>query len=277
MGIAGFFILFFLFLRKSKNLKIGKELYLPLCIFSILAIYLTNVFEFWGLQHVSPAKACFLYSLSPFFSMLLSYLHFKEKITWQKMLGLLIALVALIPVLNTQTGAEDLFRCGYLLSWPELSLIAATFCSTYGWIVLRILVKNKELSPLIVNGFGMLLGSFFALTHSLLVDTWNPIPVVTQNFSSFLLSVFLMMLVSNLICYNLYSYLLKKLTATFLSFVGLLSPIFTSISSFLILGEKISMEIILSTSLMIVAMWIVYYSELSQGYILKMGRSSGNS
>lgn len=269
MGLAGILILLFLAFKKPQLLKVSRELYFPLFVFSILAIYLTNALEFCGLKYVSPAKACFIYSLSPFFAMILSYFHFKEKMSWQKILGLILAMGALIPVLNFRSGAEDVFRVSTLISWPELSLIGATFCSTYGWIVLRILVKNKDLSPLVINGFGMLLGGVMALGHSLVSDTWNPIPVVTENFSRFLQSVFLMTLISNLICYNLYSYLLKRLTATFLSFVGLLSPIFTSLSSFLILGEKISWHIIISTFFMLFAMWIVYYSEIMQGYIQK--------
>ena len=129
-------------------------------------------------------------------------------------------------------------------------------------------MKNKSLSPLVVNGFGMTLGAVIAFSHSLLFDSWNPIPI-TGNFNSFLSSILMMTVISNLICYNLYSYLLRRLTATFLSFVGLLSPIFTSITSFLILGEPISWQIIVSTIFMLLAMWLVYYSELIQGYIQK--------
>ena len=40
--------------------------------------------------------------------MILSYIHFGEKISWQKILGLAIAMGALVPVLNLQSGAEDL-------------------------------------------------------------------------------------------------------------------------------------------------------------------------
>lgn len=269
MGLAGLLILAYLAFKNPNSLKLQREYHFPLLIFSILAIYLTNVFEFWGLKYVSPAKVCFLYSLSPFFSILLSYVHFGEKITWQKIVALAIAMGALIPVLSLQSGAEDLLRLSSFISWPELSVIGAAFCSTYGWIVLRILVKNKSLSPLIVNGFGMTLGAAIALFHSLLFDSWNPIPVQTGNFNSFLSSILLMTLFSNLVCYNLYSFLLKRLTATFLSFVGLLSPIFTSFSSFLILGAPISWQIIVSTGMMLLAMGLVYYSELMQGYIQK--------
>lgn len=269
MGFAGLLILLFLWIKKPSYLSFPKKYLIPLTFFSFLSVYLTNIFEFWGLQYVSAAKVCFLYSLSPFFSIILSYIHFREKITMQKTLGLAIALVALFPVLAFQSGEENLFNSLFLISWPELSIIGAAFCSTYGWVILRILVKDKELSPLIVNGVGMSIGALMAFLHSFLFDTWNPIPIEQGKFGAFFLSVSMMTLVSNLICYNLYSYLLKRLTATFLSFVGLLSPIFTSISSFIILGEAISWQIILSTFFMLLAMWMVYRSEIAQGYIKK--------
>lgn len=274
MGLGGVLIVSYLAIKKRNELKESREFFFPILVFSILAVYLTNVFEFWGLKYVSPAKACFLYSLSPFFSMILSYIHFREKITWQKTLALTIAIGALLPVLLFQSGAEELFRLSNFISLPELSIIAATFCSTYGWIVLRILVKNKSISPLVVNGIGMVLGSIIAFTHSLIFDAWNPIPVHAENFSSFMSSILLMTIISNLVCYNLYSFLLKRLTATFLSFVGLLSPIFTSLSSFLILGEPISWQIIVSTIFMLFAMWLVYHSELTEGYIKNRDLSS---
>ncbi len=65
----------------------------------------------------------------------------------------------------------------------------------------------------------------------------------------------------------MYSFLLKKLTATLLSFIGLLSPIFTSLSSYFFLGESFSWTLVFCTLIMLCAMWLVYYSELREGYI----------
>src|SRR4051812_46018245 len=79
MVLAGLILLAFIALKK-RSLKISKDQLLPLCLFSLLAIYLTNACEFWGLQYLSAAKACLIYSLSPFLAALLSYFQFKEKI-----------------------------------------------------------------------------------------------------------------------------------------------------------------------------------------------------
>ena len=265
MALSGILLISYLCLTKHPERKLQKQTYLPLMAFGFFSIYLTNILEFSGLQHVSAAKTCCLYSLTPFFTILLSYIHFGETITFRKCLGIFFAGASLIPVLLTQSGSEDLFRFSSFLSWPELAVIGAVFFSTYGWIILRLLVKNQTLSPLVINGYGMGFGSVLALTHFYYISPTYP--MIQGSWADFLLPVFLITLISNLICYNLYSYLLKHLTATFLSFVGLLSPIFTSISSYFLLGEGISVEIICSSISMLFALFLVYSSEIQQGYI----------
>ena len=78
-----------------------------------------------------------------------------------------------------------------------------------------------------------------------------------------------MMLLYNVLCYNLYGFLLKRFTATFLSFMGLLSPIFASLSAWVFLGEPPSWQIFLATGIVSIGLFIVYRAELKQGYIVK--------
>ncbi len=106
MGLAGIILFSYVFLKRPWEIKLAKFSILPLIIFSLLSMYLTNICEFRGLQFVSPAKACFIYSLSPFFAIILSYIHFREKITWQKIVGLFIAIGAILPILQNQDQSE---------------------------------------------------------------------------------------------------------------------------------------------------------------------------
>jgi drug/metabolite transporter (DMT)-like permease len=77
-----------------------------------------------------------------------------------------------------------------------------------------------------------------------------------------------MAFVSNILCYNLYGTMLKRFTATFLSFLGLLSPIFASFHGWIFLNEPPSWIIFLSTGIVSLGLWIVYAAELKQGYIV---------
>lgn len=267
MFLAGVIILAFLAFFKKKDFKIQKHQFFPLILLSISAVYLTNIFEFWGLQFLTSAKACFIYSLSPFLSALFSYFQFNEKVTAKKLVGLLIGFVGFFPVLLNQSGAEELVGGLSFLSWPELALIVATVTSVYGWILLRKLGKEDGMSPLMANGSSMVLGGLFALVHSYFTENWNPIPV--SNTMGFLQGVFMIILISNLVCYNLYGMLLKRFTATFLSFAGLMTPLFAAFFGWLILGETVSLSFYLSMAIIAFGLWLVYSEELRLGYILK--------
>jgi len=268
MVLAGLLLLGFLAIFKRSSFKLNRIQIFSTILLAIFSIYLTNALEFWGLQYLSAAKTCFIYSLSPFFAALFSYLHFKEKMTGRKWIGLSIGFIGFIPVLLTQTGSEELLNAFSFFSWPSLAIMGAALCSVYGWVILRLVVKDHAISPLMANGASMLFGGLLAFGHSFLVEQWNPLTFQMENIGPVLKGTLLMTFLFNIICYNLYGMLLKRFTATFLSFVGLLSPIFASLNGLIFLGEPISWTILISTGIVSLGLWIVYQAELKQGYIV---------
>ena len=273
MLLAGVILLAFMAIKDRFSFKLTLKQLLSFSLLALFSVYLTNAFEFWSLQHLTAAKTCFIYSLSPFFAALFSYLHFGEKINRRKWIGMLIGFAGFIPVLAMQKGSGELLTNLSFLSWPELAMMAAALCSVYGWVLLRLIVKNSTVSPMMANGASMLIGGGFALFHSYLVEGWNPIPVSASSIGPFVQGTLIMTLISNIICYNLYGLMLKRFTATFLSFMGLLSPIFASLNSWFFLGEAPSPLIFLSTAIVSIGLWIIYGAELRQGYIVKQANT----
>ena len=180
---------------------------------------------------------------------------------------MLIGFAGIVPVLAIQKGSGELLSGLLYLSWPELAMMGASLCTVYGWVLLRLVVKDSTMSPIMANGASMFIGGIFALTHSYFVESWNPIPVAGTALIPFTKGLLVMTLISNIICYNIYGMMLKKYTATFLSFMGVLSPIFASIMSWIFLKEPISPIIFLSTGIVSFGLWLIYSAELKQGYI----------
>ena len=269
MILAGILLTLFLLIRKREELKKVRKHFLALTLLGVLSVYLTNVLEYYGLKHISAAKTCFIYSVSPFLSLIFSYIHFGEKVNRSKILGTLIGFIGFLPVLQTKMGDENLLQAFGFVSWPELAVMGAAAFSIYGWVLLRIVVKNQDVSPLMANGVSMLLGGFMALVHSSLIESWTPMPFSSEHLIPFIKGITLIILISNIICFNIYGYMLRRFTATFLSFMGLVSPIFSSIIEWFLLGEPLSPQIFLGTAIVSLGLWIVYRSELKQGYILK--------
>lgn len=267
MFIAGVILLAFLYFFKRKDFRITRSQILPLFLLSLSAVYLTNAFEFWGLQYLTAAKACLIYSLSPFIAALLSYIQFREKITARKVVGLVIGFIGFSPVFLYNSGSEVAMGGFLFFSWAELALIMATIFSVYGWILLRKLGKDEGMSPLMANGSSMLMGGLFALAHSFFVENWAPTPVVEQG--EFFKWVFFIIIVSNLLCYNLYGWLLKRFSATFLSFAGLTTPLFAAAWGWLMHRETVPWPFYLSMAVVGAGLWLVYSEELRLGYIVR--------
>ena len=262
MVIAGGAMLVFQYFKDKQALSYKKGTLSGIVLLALFGVYLTNVFEFWGLQYLTSFKTCFIYSLSPFVAALFSYLLFNEVLTKKKWLGLLVGFLGFIPVLVSESTQEDLAGTIWVFSWAELAVIIAAISSVYGWILLKKLAHHEGYSPFVANGYTMLLGGSFALIHSLCAESWDPIPV--SNLSIVIECTLFLIVISNCVCYNLYGYLLRKFSATFMSFAGLTTPLFTALFGWLVFGEIATVSFYISYIIVFVGLLIFYQEELKE-------------
>jgi drug/metabolite transporter (DMT)-like permease len=260
MVVAGLLILAYQIWRNRACLKLNRKILLRLGFLAFFNIYLTNACEVWGLNYLSPAKTCLIYSLSPFVSAFFSFLLFSETLSHRKWFGLLVGFAGFFPILLTQSSTEGLSGSLWGFSWAELAVCTAAISNVYGWILLRQLVKDHQVSHMTANGVSMLLGGCLALLHSYFVENWNPVPI--SDFLPFIECSLLLLFISNLICYNLYGYLLKKHTATFMSFAGLTTPLFAAGFAWLYFGEVVPPVFYLSLGTIFLGLFIFYQEEL---------------
>jgi drug/metabolite transporter (DMT)-like permease len=260
MILAGVLLLAYQFFFRRERFTLNRCDFWKIIQLAVFCVYLTNVFEFWGLQYLTSFKTCFIYSLSPFLSALISYFTLSEKMSPKKWIGLFMGFAGLMPMVLSQTTAEERAGQLFFFSWAELSIIAAVICSVYGWILLKQLVRDRGYSPIMANGLGMVIGGIFALAHSYTVENWDPFPV--SGYLPFLTCTLLLIIISNFIAYNLYGYLLKKFSATFMSFAGLSTPIFTALFGWLFLNEQPSWEFYISLSIVSFGLYAFYQEEL---------------
>ena len=260
MFIAGLIMLSYQYFFKRKEFTFEKAHLWRVIRLAFFAIYLTNVLEFWGLKYLTSFKTCFIYSLSPFASALLSYWMFGDRLSSKKWMGLCIGCAGFLPILINETSTEELTGHLWFLSWAEIAVMIAAFSSVYGWSLLKQLVSENGYSPVMANGLGMLVGGVMALGHSFFVEAWNPIPVT--EIQPFLDCMLLLILISNLICYNLYGYLLKKYSVTFISFAGFITPLFTALFGWFYLGEIVTWPFYVSAAIVFVGLCVFNQEEL---------------
>jgi drug/metabolite transporter (DMT)-like permease len=273
MILAGVLLLGYELYRQGFNIKINWQGFRRILRLALFNIYLTNVLEFWGLKYLTSFKTCFIYSLSPFISALFSYLIFTEKMSVKKWIGLSVGFLGILPMLLSETSQEQETGHLFLFSWAELAVIVAATTSVYGWILLRQLVNENGYSPLFANGFSMVLGGSMSLIHSGLVENWNPVPVT--EFLPFFLCALWLLVVSNLVCYNLYGWLLKRFSATFMSFAGFTTSMFSALFGWALLNESLTWAFFLSSAIILLGLSLFYQEELKPSLVKFEEKAAG--
>lgn len=232
-------------------------------------IYIAYILEFVGLQYITGAKACLLYNLSPFITALFSYFFFSEIMTKRKWLGLSIGFCAFLPSLIFETPSAEFSGGGVgFISYAEALMMLSVVSSCAGWIFMRKLTRELGYSYFFVNTVGMFGGGILALLTSYPLEVWPSYASLINNVP-FIRSLFLLILIGNIICFNLYGKLLATYSATILSFFGFVTPLFAAIFGWFWLGETVSWSFFVTVILVAFGLYEFYQEELRQGYILK--------
>ncbi len=226
----------------------------------ILGMYLNYLLRFWALNDLPSWKVSFLFNASPFFSALYSYFFFKERMTKNQWIGLAIGCLGLIPILVTSSVAEENLGQLFFISWQELCVLIAVGLHTYCYVLIRVLIKHHAYTPMMINGLSMTLGGLMALLTSFAVGEYFP---VTKPFA-FLQWLIVIVVISNIICHNLYGYLLRFYSATFMAFAGFMGPLFSALYGWGLLGETITWHFFASCLLVFVGLYLFHKDELSR-------------
>jgi len=134
-------------------------------------------------------------------------------------------------------------------------------------------LTNRGYSFVFINGIGMLGGGILSLMLSLIKEGWPTMklqPEVIFKDLSLLDSPFFMLsfytialiIVANIICYNLYGYLLSKYSPTFLSFAGFMTPLFGAFLGWFFLGEVITWHYFATVGFVILGLYLFYKDQL---------------
>lgn len=259
MTFAGIMLLLFDFYNILKFKRFSFEdlkFFLYLAIFNI---YFTSIFEIWGLKNMSSVKACMIYSLSPFITAIIAFLILNENLTKKKIFGMFFGFLGLVPIIFFKTYEEYNVGNVFVFSFSELALIFSVFFSVLGWIFLKKIIKLGY-SFIFANGFSMFLGGSIILFHSFVFgEIWDPFPIF--NIKYFLIYTIIICIISNIICYNLFGYLLNYFSTTFMTFSGLITPFFATFFGWLFLNEIITWHFFLSIGLFFLGLIIFYREE----------------
>ena len=267
---GGMLLAYYAWIAKQKISisRLDYSLFARIIVFHIFCAY---TLEFWALEYVTSAKACLLYNLSPFITALLYYFLRNEGLTIKQVAGLIIGFLGFIPILVSQTPIEQIgWHLGFL-SCYEIALIVSVISSAYGWMMVKQLMEKKY-SLVLINGIGMTGGGILALMLSSIKEG---LPVIKQASVTMptvvgfvgtmgeriiMLGIYsiALVIIANIIGYNLYGYLLSRYSATFLSFAGFMTPLFAAFLGWIFLHEQVTWHFFATMILVVFGLYLFH-------------------
>lgn len=265
MIIGGSLLLAFLAIFRRSRLSFARKdtfLFAGIIFFHIFIAYST---DFWGLQYMTCAKACLLFNLSPFITALYAMVFLKDRLKKIQWIGLIIGFIGMIPIIIVQSPIEKIAGELAVFSLPEIAILISVASSAYGWILMRQLM-DRNYSPICINGIGMIGGGILALIASFVFEGYPQLYTPVNNSSSDIWPVvtlvafytLLLIIIGNVLVDNMYGYLLKKYSVTFLSFAGFSAPFFAAFFGFIWLGEIPTWPFFVSAFLTGLGIYIFY-------------------
>ncbi len=233
----------FLIKRQSLETPISKELWLRLILIGVSAYTIGNGALFWGLKYVPATTGSFLMSLIPLLVLAGGALLLREIPTRWQIFGVLLSLF----------GSVLFFSSGMSPGEPKGIVIVGV--GLIGFLAFSLLdrgiARDGKLDTLTLTALPLAIGGILSMLLALIVEG---IPQFTPK--SIMIVLFLAV-VNTSLGYLLYNHSLRELTALEMNMVLNLSPIFTALLNWVLLGETLSMIQILGMIVVIVGVIFV--------------------
>jgi len=237
-----------LLLQPKRFSKLHKKDIIPIFILGFFGVMVYHLGINYGEQYISPGAASLIIATIPVFIVVLAVVFLNEKITLKKLLGIVLALcgVLIISVWGTQDASIEI---EYIFGALAV-LVAALMGALYTVAGKKLLARYSALS---LTVYAMLLGSLGLLpflSKSLLDE------VSAMSLDSWFVVIFLGVC-STVIGYVLWYAALEMKTASDVSVYLYAIPVISTIISYFLFDDKITLLFIFGGVLVIASLTIV--------------------
>lgn len=262
MLIGGIMLLGLYRMRFGSMVQIARidwPIFVQLIIFYM---YLSYFSSGWALQYMSSLKANILHAAVPFVSALLAYILVQDRVTPQKIVGMLIGSCGLLTILAISDKASIPWgkECAQV-SWPELMMFVSIVSTEYGYFLVKRLY-DKGYSLLLINGITMFVGGSLSLLSALIFFEHQVVHY--SSLGSVLIYATILFFVMNGLDIAFYGTLIKKYSITFLTFANFLSPLFGILYGTIFMGESISPLHGVASGLIFLGLYLFSKAEVSR-------------
>lgn len=238
--IAGLVFLIYCLISKRKIILRNKKEALYICVAGI--IYSIQCISFFSaFKYISPSIGEIVYYCYPLFTLILAELFLKEKITKQKVAGIVFSIMGTAIVLYSPWEAPEIRGIIYV--------VTAAFVSA----VYMVYTKKRvvDVDTIVLTMYLCFVCSIIYLVYSTVNNEF-----VIISSPRIILYVCILAFWSTIIGFFAFMKAISLLSVGQVSILSLLEPIFTIVLSYIILGIKLTTLQIVGTAVILSAIYI---------------------
>lgn len=240
------FALYFLF-RGGKGIKkIDKEDYPLFLILGFVNIPVNQFLFLQSMEYTSAPNVSLAYSLTPAFVFIIAFFFMKERTSYKKIIGIILAIAGTIIVLaerkfdfNSESFFGDILALMAAMSWAVYTVLGKKITMKYGAIY------STFVSMFI--GFIMYLPIFALLPEKIELEKFT-----TVNW----LQIFYLGAITSGVGYATWYWVLGKMDASKVSVFNNFQPILTALMTFLLFGDVVSMYFVVGGILVLAGVYL---------------------
>lgn len=248
--IAGcIFIIFFLIKKEAlPTLNQFKQLiYL-----AVLTFVLANALSTWSLKYISSGLGALIGALYPLSVVIIEFFFFKNKnISALTIIGFILGIGGIVFVFYD--NAFGTHAKGYIFG------LALSIIAMLAWSLSSILISRKYLKINAYYGMGwqMFISSIIVGGCSLFTE--NTIAISDISFNTWLAIIYLI-IAGSMIAIIAFVYSMKYLSPTIAVLYAYINPIVAMITGAMLLGEKLTLFILIGSLITLVGVYLVNFS-----------------
>jgi drug/metabolite transporter (DMT)-like permease len=232
--------------------KITKKQLIGTAIMGVSGIFAYNLLFFGALAILPATRTSLFVALNPAVTVILAFFVFREKLSLQKIIGILIALIGVTIVVTkgdfsqiaTSFGTGEIMMICAVSSWAVYTLASR-------WTMTEVNVSISALNAItIAAGWGMIFLTLHA-APSLVKTNFNAIPFSVWT------SLFFLGVIGTAVAFVWYAQALQQLGAAKTVVFNNLVPVFGVFFGWALLGENLSFSLLLGGAIAVTGVFIV--------------------
>ena len=233
--------IFLLLLVKIQNPKpaIEKKDYWRIISLGLLIILFNQTLYLYGQKFTAAGHAALLFATVPIWIFLNAIIILKEKLIWRRMIGIMVAMVGVLTIMFS--GAVE-FGKEYL--WGDLMILIAVIAWAYYTIIGKPLVQKY--GAIRVTTYALVSGSLVYFPFGFYMAMKFDYSQVTLGGWG---SVFYMAVMTSVVVYVLWYWVLKYMDASRIAVFHNLQPVIAATVAFVWLNEPVGWSFVIGGSI----------------------------